>query len=119
MSTWSLWVHLFGLLGASLALAVLTRVASRRLMPGPACLAGALAGFSGWAAFLLGYHRALPRPESLTAALWLWWCVLGSSVVPLEAGLLGWLGTRSRWRWFLLGTGLLLALVSNLGAILG
>jgi hypothetical protein len=40
-------------------------------------------------------------------------------MVPMEAGLLGWLATKSRWRWLLLGTGLLLALVSSLGWVLG
>ncbi len=119
MTSWSLWVHFFGLLSALLALAVLTRLVKRRAARGPAWLAGAVIGFCGWAAFLLGYRRPMPRPGSLAATVWLWWCALAATAIPLEAGLLGWLGTRSRWRWFLLGTGLVLALVSSLGVIFG
>jgi len=119
MFSWPLWLHLFGLLSVFLALAVLTKLVDRALVPPPACLAGAVLGFCGWAAFLLGYRRALPQPQSLAATTWLWWCALGASMIPLEAGLLGLFGTTSRWRWVLLGTGLALALLSNLGAILG
>ena len=114
MFTWSLWVHFFGLLSALLGSAVLTRLVDRRLVPGRACLAGSVIGFCGWVAFLLGYRRALPQPESLTATVWLWWCALAGRIVPLEAGLLGWLGTATLWRWFLLGAGAALGLLPNL-----
>jgi hypothetical protein len=119
MFTWSLWVPFIGVLSALLLVAILTRLVDRRVVPGRACLAGSVIGFCGWVAFLLGYRRPWPVPESLTATVWLCWCALAVSIIPLEAGLLGWFGTSSRWRWFVLGTGVALALLSNLGAIFG
>jgi hypothetical protein len=112
MFVWVLRVHGFGVLSAVLGLAIVARLVDRRLMPGRACLDGALVGFCGWAAFIF-FVRDGNRPlqaGSLTAIVWWWWVVLAPMIVPLEAGLLGWLGTQSIWRWFFLGAGVLLAL---------
>lgn len=111
MFIWVLRVHGMGLLSALLALAVVTRFVDRRLMPGGACMAGAVMGFCGWLVFVIGPGVTWSsQAESLTAIVWEDWVALASLIVPLEAGLLGWLGTASIWRWFFLGAGLVAAL---------
>ncbi len=110
MFIWVLRVHGFGLLSALLGLAVVTRLVDPRQAPARACLDGALTGFCGWVAFAFVSDgiRTL-QAGSLMAIVWWWWVALAPLIVPLEAGLLGWLGTRSIWRWLFLGAGVVLA----------
>lgn len=113
MLIWVLSVN--GVLAGILALLLLTRiVAGRLVLPRGAYLAGALLGFSGWVAFLLSGGSASFEGGGVAAAIWLHWLWVTPAVLPLEAGLLGWVGLRSSWRWCLLAAGLVLSLVLSL-----
>jgi hypothetical protein len=108
-----------GILSAILALAVVTRFVRRRLMPGRACVAGAVMGFCGWVAFAVspGSSWGIRNP-SFAVTAWLDWVAFAPLIVPLLAGLLGWLGTASRWRWAFLGAGVALGVLPYLAAII-
>lgn len=119
MFIWLLRISGLGILSAVLALAVVTRFACRRLMPGRACVVGAVMGFCGWVAFLVspGGSWSIQNP-SFAVNAWLDWLAFAPLIVPLLAGLLGWLGTASRWRWVLLGAGVVPGVLPYLVAII-
>ncbi len=114
-----LWLNGIGILSALLALAILIRLVNRRLMPARACLAGAALGFWGWLAFVVIPKGQLSSADqSVAAEVWLFWAAMSPLVVPLEAGVLGWMGSASLRRWFFLAAGVALAVSPYLLAIL-
>jgi len=108
-----------GILSALVVLAVVVRLVHRQLMPGSVCVAGAVVGICASAAYLFAAEGSTGfRTDSLAAKVWVDWVAFAPVLLPLEAGLLGWLGTASKWRWFFLGAGLLLIPLLYLAALI-
>ena len=107
-----------GILSALLTLAILIRLVNRRLMPARACLAGAALGFWGWLAFFVSRGQWGSRDYSVAAQFWRFWVAMAPMVVPLESGLLGWMGVASLRRWLFLAAGIALVFLPYLLAIL-
>jgi hypothetical protein len=107
-----------GILSALLGLAIVIRLVSRRLMPARACLAGAALGFGGWLAYVVSKGKWGSADRSVAAVVWLFWAAMAPLVVPLEAGVLGWMGAGPIRRWFFLAAGVVLAVSLVLLAIL-
>jgi hypothetical protein len=68
-------------------------------------------GFCGWLAFLLSSGGTSFDQPGTAAFIWQEWLTVAPFALPLEAGLLGWVGVRSLWRWCFLAAGLLLVVV--------
>ena len=100
------WVlGLDGIIAAGLALLIIsTRIARRLLLPRQVYAMGAVAGFLGWGAILVTRGSVLCT-RSLLTTMWILWIMLLPLTLPLLAGLSGWLGARSPWRWVFLCAG--------------
>jgi len=107
------WVlRVEGLAGAVFALMLAIRFITGRLVaPRIVYILGALMGFCGWAAYLASSGVVFFEQRGATGVIWQEWLALAPFALPLEGGLLGWVGVRSRWRWCFLAGGILLALV--------
>jgi len=97
------WVEgVDSLIAAGLALLLIsTRIARRLLLPRQVYVLGAVVAFLGWSAFLMT-GGSESYASSLMTTIWLLWISLLPLTLPFVAGLSGWLGARSTWRWVFL-----------------
>jgi hypothetical protein len=100
-----------GVLAAVTAFLLLARLATQRLLlPRGAYVLGAAIGFCGWLAFL--FSRGVVSEQPGTGPfIWQQLLIVAPFTLPLQAGLLGWVGVRSSWRWCFLAAGLLLVVI--------
>jgi hypothetical protein len=101
-----------GVLAALLALLLVVRliIGHRLTPPRGVYLCGAVMGFCGWVAFVLSKGAAVYERRGTISIIWEQWVSMASLILPLEAGFLGWVAIRSRWRWCLLAAGMGVAL---------
>jgi len=101
-----------GVLAGVLALVLLTRFIGRWLiLPRRLYLGGAVMGFCGWVAFVLSRGSTTYGRAGIVSVVWEQWVSAAPFILPLEGGLLGWLGARSFWRWCFLSAGVAMALL--------
>ncbi|HLY63151.1 MAG TPA: hypothetical protein VKV95_20585 [Terriglobia bacterium] len=91
-----------------------TLIAQRLVMPPPVYVACSLLGFLGWFVFMLiGGELTIPSGVILGDVL-VKWIMVTILTLPLLAAVVGWRGTRSAWRWFFLGLGVILEILMSM-----
>jgi hypothetical protein len=100
-----------------IALLVARLVAGRLILPPEAYIAGSLAGFSGYIAFLLASGSTTFEGGGIAAEIWEEWLWVAPLILPLVAGFVGWVATRSSLRRYFLATGVGLLLLPLVAAI--
>jgi hypothetical protein len=107
-----------GILTALLtALLILRLITGRLILPAWAYLVCSIAGFSAYLAFLLFSETATTGGGSITAATWEVWLLAAPIILPLVAGLVGWVAARSSWRRYFLAAGIGLLLFPWVAAL--
>jgi hypothetical protein len=98
-------------------LLVWTLLARGLVLPPRLYLVFSILGFLSWGVFAAASGSASLGPGGLLSFIWSLCFMLIPFILPVEAGILGWLGARSPWRWCFLAAGVLVELLPLAGII--
>jgi hypothetical protein len=73
--------------------------------PRSAYILASVVGFAAWGEWLLLSYGAMVRSPTIVASM-LNVALFLPFLLPILAGLAGWVGVQSRWRWLFLASGL-------------